>query len=239
MPRPEIEFATPEEELNYGIKVLMEAGFTPRQIERIRDEVGNAPGKTPYTKELIGFRRHMTAELLAANLSNRQIANILKLSKETVNADRHEIRNIYTQEILKTADVHRARLLKEQMELKDTAMQGFEASKRKKITTVKDGGHDDNGGAMVRIEESAGDPSFLTVAKNSLTEQARLLGLHEFQKTETGEKTYKQFLSELSHTLSKEKELIRAHRDRKNAVDITTADQDEEERLMLPAETED
>ena len=111
MARPEITFQDPEEELQYGVKVLMDAGFTPRQIERIRDEVGVGPGKIPYDKELVGQRRYMVQELLAAKLSNKQIASVLKLSKETVNADRNFNRQLWTQEILKSQDVHRARLL--------------------------------------------------------------------------------------------------------------------------------
>ena len=114
MPSPDINFASPEAELKYGVKTLLEAGFTAKQIDRIRHEVGVGADKTPYSKELTGQRRHMTSELLAANMSNSQIARVLQLSKETVNADRKHIRQLYTEEILKSADVHRARLLRVQ-----------------------------------------------------------------------------------------------------------------------------
>ena len=52
------------------------------------------------SKDLLGMRRYMVQELLAAKLSNRQIANVLQLSKETVNADRNHNRNLYTEKLL-------------------------------------------------------------------------------------------------------------------------------------------
>ena len=194
MPKPDLEFATPDEELNYGVRTLMEAGFTPKQIDQVRNELGIGPGKIPYGKESVGRRRHMTAELLAASLSNRQIANVLNLSKETVNADRNEIRKLYTEEILKSADVHRARLLKEQMELKNLAMESFQSSKsRRVVTTSESAGEGDGAGesSIVRVETIAGDPSFLNVAKNCLVEQAKLLGLNALQPKQEDKKDYK------------------------------------------------
>ena len=38
MAKPDIEFATPDEELNYGVRTLLEAGFTAKQIDQIRNE---------------------------------------------------------------------------------------------------------------------------------------------------------------------------------------------------------
>jgi len=204
MPKPDLEFATPDEELNYGVRTLMEAGFTPKQIDQVRNELGIGPGKIPYGKESVGRRRHMTAELLAASLSNRQIANVLNLSKETVNADRNEIRKLYTEEILKSADVHRARLLKEQMELKNLAMESFQSSKsRRVVTTSESAGEGDGAGesSIVRVETIAGDPSFLNVAKNCLVEQAKLLGLNALQPKQDDKKDYKSFLDDLAKTV--------------------------------------
>lgn len=204
MPKPDLEFATPDEELNYGVRTLMEAGFTPKQIDQVRNELGIGPGKIPYGKESTGRRRHMTAELLAASLSNRQIANVLNLSKETVNADRNEIRKLYTEEILKSADVHRARLLKEQMELKNLAMESFQSSKsRRVVTTSESAGEGDGAGesSIVRVETIAGDPSFLNVAKNCLVEQAKLLGLNALQPKQDDKKDYKSFLDDLAKTV--------------------------------------
>ena len=204
MPKPDLEFATPDEELNYGVRTLMEAGFTPKQIDQIRNEAGVGPGKIPYSKESTGRRRHMTAELLAASLSNRQIANVLNLSKETVNADRNEIRKLYTEEILKSADVHRARLLKEQMELKNLAMESFQSSKSRRVVTTSEGaGEGDGAGesSIVRVETIAGDPSFLNVAKNCLVEQAKLLGLNALQPKQDDKKDYKSFLDDLAKTV--------------------------------------
>ena len=204
MAKPDIEFTTPDEELNYGVRTLMEAGFTPKQIDQVRNELGIGPGKIPYGKESTGRRRHMTAELLAASLSNRQIANVLNLSKETVNADRNEIRKLYTEEILKSADVHRARLLKEQMELKNLAMESFQSSKsRRVVTTSESAGEGDGAGesSIVRVETIAGDPSFLNVAKNCLVEQAKLLGLNALQPKQDDKKDYKSFLDDLAKTV--------------------------------------
>lgn len=223
MARPEITFQDPEEELQYGVKVLMDAGFTPRQIERIRDEVGVGPGKIPYDKELVGQRRYMVQELLAAKLSNKQIASVLKLSKETVNADRNFNRQLWTQEILKSQDVHRARLLQEQMELKEIAMRSFDKSKRRKRTTISDGGEDEQGKMMTTIDELAGDSSFLTVAKGCLEQQAKVLGLFDIKPQQEEKKSYKGFLDDLAKTINdvKEKE------ENSKAIDTTASSGEE------------
>jgi Trp operon repressor len=209
MAKPEISFPSSEEELNYGVKTLLEAGFSIKQIDRIRNEVGVGPGKIPYNKETVGHRRHMTAELLAASLSNRQIANVLNLSKETVSTDRNEIRKLYTEEILKSADVHRARLLKEQMELKNIAMSSFQESRIKRIVTTSSSREADKESSkeaaeessIVRTETIAGDSSFLNVAKNCLVEQAKLLGLHGLHPQPEDKKDYKTFLDDLAKTV--------------------------------------
>ena len=221
MPRPEIEFATPEEEEAYARKALAKAGVPISQYEAIRDYKSKGGGGGIYTKEMLGVRRWMVQELLAAKMSNRQIANVLKLSKETVNGDRHFNRDLYTQEILKNQDTHRARLLKEQMELKDLALRSFENSKRKKVVTIMDGG-DDGGKEMVKIEESAGDASFLNVAKNSLVEQAKLLGLNEIKQVENQDTSYRKFLKDLSSTIEKEKEAKATEERRSNSLPVST-----------------
>jgi len=205
MPRPEIEFSTPEEEEAYARKALIKAGISETQYEAIRQFKTDQKAGQVYNKETTGMRRWMVQELLAASMSNRQIANVLQLSKETVSADRKFNRSLYTQEILKNQDTHRARLLKEQMELKDLALDSFEKSKRKKTITIMDG-DGDGGKEMVKIEESAGDPSFLNVAKNSLVEQAKLLGLNEIKQVESQDTSYRKFLKDLSTTIEKEKE---------------------------------
>lgn len=220
MAKPDIEFSDPQEELKYGVKVLIEAGLSPNEIDKVREKCQNGVN---MSKDLIGLRRYMVQELLAAKLSNRQIANVLQLSKETVNADRHHNRALYTEKILASADVHRARLLKEQMELKDKAMEAFEDSKRKKSTTLQDG-DDGRGGTIVKIEESAGDPGFLNVAKNALVEQAKLLGLHEIRREENQDKSYRQFLQDLSKTIDKEKEMKSAAELRENAIPASASE---------------
>ena len=77
MPSPQINFPDDQAELRYGLRVLVDAGLTPEQIDKMRDKVGNGPGKVPYNKETIGLRRFMVQELLAANLSNSQIARVM------------------------------------------------------------------------------------------------------------------------------------------------------------------
>lgn len=220
MPRPDIEFKDSEQELAYGTKVLLEAGLSPEDIEKIRAKC--KPG-IALSKDMLGLRRYMVQELLAARMSNRQIANVLKLSKETVNADRNHNRELYTEKLLASADVHRARLLKEQMDLKEEAMKGFEESKRKKTTTIQDGDADKSS-TVIRIEESAGDHGFLNVAKNSLVEQAKLLGLHELKREENQDKSYRQFLQDLSKTIDKEKELKKAEDLRDGAFPVQAED---------------
>lgn len=225
MARPDLELSDSQEELKYGVKVLLDAGLAPEDIEKIRKK--NKPG-VGLAKNLIGMRRYMVQELLAAKLSNRQIANVLQLSKETVHADRNHNRNLYTEKLLASADVHRARLLKEQMDLKEQALENFEHSKRKKITTVQDS-DDGKGGTIIRVEESAGDHGFLNVAKNSLVEQAKLLGLHELKREENQDKSYRQFLQDLSTTIDKEKELKKADEIRDGAISIDFGDDGNEE----------
>jgi hypothetical protein len=219
MPRPEIEFDSPEEEEAYARKALLKAGVPETQYDAIREHKssGGTHGVGVYTKDMLGLRRWMVQELLAASMSNRQIANVLKLSKETVNGDRHFNRALYTQEILKNQDTHRARLLKEQMDLKELALDSFEKSKRKKTITIMDGG-DDGGKEIVKMEESAGDASFLNVAKNSLVEQAKLLGLNEVKPAESQDTSYRTFLKDLSSTIEKEKEAKATEERRENAL---------------------
>lgn len=200
MAQPEIKFSSPEEQLKYGTKVLMEAGFSPQQIEHIRDRVGAGPNKIPYNKELVGMRRYMVQELLAANLSNRQIAEVLKLSKETINADRHHNRNLWTAQILQSQDAWRARLIKEQQELKEQALEGFLNSKRKVVTTTK------GGDSIVRVEESAGESGFLGVARSCLEQQAKLIGLFDVKPQAEEKNGYKAFLDNLSKEVKKIKE---------------------------------
>ena len=195
MPSPQINFPDEKAELRYGLKVLVEAGLTPEQIDKMREKVGNGPGKIPYNKETTGLRRFMVQELLAANLSNSQIARVMQLSKETVNSDRQQNRSLWTESILKSQDVHRARILNEAMELKEQALMNFEASKKRKMTTMSDKGD------TVTITESAGESSFLTVARNCLEQQAKVLGLYDIKPEVEEKKSYKGFLDDLAKTI--------------------------------------
>lgn len=219
MARPEISFESPEEEIEYAVDALKKAGITEHQFETIRDlKVNGGTGAAAYSKDMLGLRRWMVQELLAASMSNRQIANVLKLSKETVNGDRKFNRLLYTQEILQNQDTHRARLLKEQMDLKELALRGFEESKKKRVVTIEDGGNGSR--EVVRIEESAGDASFLNTAKNSLVEQAKLLGLNEIKPVETQDTSYRKFLQDLSSTIQAEKDAAQTAERRDKALPV-------------------
>ena len=219
MASPIINFPDDQSEVRHSLKVLIDSGLTIEQVEKIREKIGNGPGKIPYTKETTGLRRYMVQELLAANLSNSQISRVLKLSKETVNADRQQNRSLWTESILKSQDCHRARLLNEAMELKEQALQQFEASKKRTVTTISDRGE------MITITESAGESSFLTVAKNCLEQQAKVLGLYEIKPQSEEKKSYKNFLDDIAKTIGdvKEKE------EKAQAIDttFTVAENDE------------
>jgi hypothetical protein len=200
MPLPQISFPNDQAEVRYGLKVLVDAGITPEQVDRIREKLGNGKGKIPYNKETTGLRRFMVQELLAANLSNSQISRVLQLSKETVNSDRQQNRSLWTESILKSQDVHRARILNEAMELKEQALMNFETSKKRTVTTVSDRGE------TVTVTESAGESSFLTVARNCLEQQAKVLGLYEIKPQQEEKKSYKGFLDDLAKTIGDVKE---------------------------------
>jgi hypothetical protein len=200
MPLPIVNFPDEQAELRYGLRVLVEAGLTPEQVDKIRDKVGNGPGKIPYTKESIGLRRFMVQELLASNLSNSQISRVLKLSKETVNQDRQQNRSLWTESILKSQDCHRARILNEAMQLKEQALSQFEASKRRTVTTSTDRGE------TITVTEGAGESSFLTVARSCLEQQAKVLGLYEIKPQAEEKKSYKNFLDDLAKTIGDVKE---------------------------------
>lgn len=200
MPLPQISFPNDQAEVRYGLKVLVDAGITPEQVDRIREKLGHGKGKIPYNKETTGLRRFMVQELLAANLSNSQISRVLQLSKETVNSDRQQNRSLWTESILKSQDVHRARILNEAMELKEQALMNFETSKKRTVTTVSDRGE------TVMVTESAGESSFLTVARNCLEQQAKVLGLYDIKPQQEEKKSYKGFLDDLAKTIGDVKE---------------------------------
>ena len=240
MPLPDISFNDPEEQLQYSLKVLTQAGFTPLQIERIRNDVGVGKNKIPYDKESTGWRRFMVQELLAARMSNRQISEVLNLSKETVNADRKHNREIWTQQILKSQDTWRAQLLREQAELKDMAVQGFHASKHRRTIITKEGSDE----STIKIEETAGESSFLTVAKGCLEQQAKMLGLFDIKPQQEEKSGYKNFLDNLSSQIQKVKEAERTATDRATAIEAKAEFDDDGEpagksRPMLSAQPEE
>ncbi len=41
MPLPQISFPNDQAEVRYGLKVLVDAGITPEQVDRIREKLGN------------------------------------------------------------------------------------------------------------------------------------------------------------------------------------------------------
>jgi len=241
MPHPEIEFSSKENQLQYAVKTLVDAGFTPEQVDKIRTKVGVGPGKIPYTQEITGQRRFMVQELLSARMSNRQIAEALQLSKETVSSDRIHNRKIWSNEILKSQDSWRARLVQEQHELKELALQSFEKSKKKVVTTTKE----DSGETMVKVEQSAGESSFLTVARSCLEQQARLIGLFDIKpQMEDSKSGYKGFLDTLSKEVKKITEAEKNADSRSGAIETKAEFNEDGEpignsRPLLPAEDDE
>ena len=202
--------------LKFTFRTLVNAGMTVQQIEQLRLKSGE-PGYI-FTKEGIGQRRFATSELLAAGLSNKQIADALRLSKETVNADRQHIRQVYTESILQNADNWRAKLIQEQGQIKDLALQSFEKSKGKTVVRVQER----HGETITTTEQQngAGDPAFLNVAKACLEQQAKILGLFDKQKSsDNAEKGYKAFLESLGKEVKKISEAERNIKERTSAID--------------------
>jgi len=243
----EKKFKDEESLLRYGLDVLVDAGLSIEQVDRLRNrrELG-----VLYDNELVGLRRYATAELLAAGLSNMQIAKVFKQSKETVNADRHHIRQVYVDRIMATADQWRAKLLDEQEKLKAKALESFEHSKRKTVKRTQER----QGAVSITMEEydSAGESSFLNVAKGCMEQQAKLLGLLDNRPDKKGEEDgYKKFINNLSQGLKKIQEAEKNVDARKNSVDASASEQDEpvqfdddgqpigDARPMLPADPED
>jgi hypothetical protein len=224
--------------VKFSLEVLTKAGMTIEQVERLRNR--RATGEM-FNPETVGMRRFATAELLAANLSNDQIAKVFKQSKETVNADRQQIKQVYVDNILATADQWRARLLDEQDKLKAKALESFEASKSKTVRRVQENAN----GSTVTEEEhcSAGESSFLTVAKGCLEQQAKLLGLYESKPRSNNDDNYKSFLNTLSKEVKKINQAEANASDRAVAIDASAEAEFDDNgeptgnsRPMLPAE---
>lgn len=239
--KPNKEFKDEKHMLEFSMRTLADGGVSPSFIEEMRSRTD----KNIFTKEFIGQRRYATSMLLAAGLSNDQIAKVFQQSKETVASDREHIRRVYTDNILQNADHWRAKLLKEQDDIKKKALESFEASKKKVVRKVQDR----QGQEIISTEvhESAGESSFLTVAKGCLEQQARLLGLFDSKpQVEDDEKSYKKFLSNLSDQVKKIKDAERNATDRASAIDTEAEAEFDSEgmpignsRPMLPADPEE
>jgi transposase len=236
----EKKFDQEEDLVKYGLDVLVDAGLSIEQVDRLRNrrELG-----VLYDNEMVGLRRYATSELLAAGLSNAQIAKVFKQSKETVNADRQHIRQVYVDRIMATADQWRAKLLDEQELLKAKALESFEQSKRRTVKRIQER----QGAETVTMEEynSAGESSFLSVAKGCLEQQAKLLGLFDNRpQAENDDKSYKKFLSNLSAQVKKINEAEQNATDRAVAIDAEAEFDDQGEpvgrsRPMLPADDQE
>jgi hypothetical protein len=237
----EKKFENDESLLRYGLDVLVDAGLSIEQVDRLRNrrELG-----VLYDNELVGLRRYATAELLAAGLSNMQIAKVFKQSKETVNADRKHIRQVYVDRIMATADQWRAKLLDEQEKLKAKALESFEHSKRRTVKRTQER----QGAVSVTMEEydSAGEATFLNVAKGCMEQQAKLLGLFDNRPDNKDEENgYKKFISNLSQGLKKIQEAEKNAEDRKGSIDTDPIEFDDNgepignARPMLPADDEE
>lgn len=241
--RPEHTFDSEESLLKKAYKTLIDAGMTMEQVQNLRERA-NDPGFV-FNKEVVGLRRFATSELLAAGLSNAQIAKVFKASKQTVAADREHIRRVYTESILQNADNWRAKLLDEQAEIKHKAMESFEASKQRVVRRTQ---LRNNGDEIITTEEMAmaGDPSFLNVAKGCLEQQAKLLGLFDKRPEQSADQGYKNFLQNLSKEVKKINEAERNIEARQGAVDAEAeAEFDEtgepigDSRPLLPAVDEE
>lgn len=237
--RPKYKFEDEKELLQYSLKTLIAAGMTVEQVENLRLR-STDPGYI-FSKEVVGARRFATSELLAAGLSNAQIAKVFQSSKETVSSDREHIRQVYTASILQNADNWRAKLLKEQDDLKTLALEAFNSSKRKVIRRVQER----HGEEIVTTEEYAlaGESSFLTVAKGCLEQQAKLVGLFDKRVEQSADQGYKSFLQNLSKEVKRINEAERNVEARQGAVDAEAADAEFDEtgepvgdsRPLLPA----
>lgn len=199
---------------NAAESVLMEEGFSADEIDEIKQLPARNSRKN-YGPQAIQKRRLMVNKLAAASFSNSDIAEVLKISKETVNKDREAARAIYTQRILETHDLHRARLLKESMELKELALLSFAESRTK--TTVTESAN----GPVETTVNSAGDPGFLNVAKNCLVEQFKIVGLDKAVPVTKDEKTYNEFLKDLSETLAKASGESKELNEKEKAIEAT------------------
>lgn len=224
-------------------KVLMANGFSEEEIQEIHD-LPSRQNRRNYGPLNIHKRRLMVNQLVAASFSNEQISQVLQMSKETVNSDREYARNLYTRNILQTADMHRARLLEEAIDLKNQALEAFQQSKRKVTRTVKEGGDGEgNGGEqIVTIQESAGDVGFLNVAKNLIAEQAKIVGLNNLPAAAKEEKSYHDFLRDLSATLAKADADADEQRAKELAIEIEFAEAENvgpEGTQLLPSTIDD
>ena len=233
-----VPFKSDEDLVEHCVKLLVKNGMTPEQIDTLRNKTYDM-----YSKEIIGQRRYATSMLLAANLSNEQIAKVFKLSKETVASDREHLRKVYSESILQNADHWRAKLLKEQEEIKAKAMKGFEASKQKIVRKIQERNGDEI--ITTEVHETAGESSFLTVAKGCLEQQAKILGLFDKKpEIKDDDKSYKKFLSNLSSEVRKIREAEKNAGDRASAIDAEATFDDNgnfdgDSRPMLPANPED
>lgn len=190
-----------DERYEEAVATLRRNGFSQNEIDEIR-KLPTRESRRNYGPLSIHKRRLMVNQLVAASFSNEEVANTLRCSKETVNRDREYARNLYTQNIVQTVDLQRARLLQESIDLKNQALAAFQESKVKRKTTTKSMANGDVE-ESVTIEESAGDVGFLNVAKNLIAEQAKIVGIHNMPAGGEKEKTYHDFLKDLSETLAK------------------------------------
>ena len=76
----------------------------------------------------------------------------------------------------------------------------FEQSKIKRTTVISAKGE------TVTVVDSAGESSFLSVARSCLEQQAKVLGLYDIKAQTEEKKSYKGFLDDLAKTISDVKE---------------------------------
>lgn len=200
--------------LRQAKEILAEDNINEADIDNVR-QLPLRSNRKNYGKEAIFKRRFMVNRLSAAGFSNLEISNALRMSKETVNKDREYARNLYTQKILESQDLHRARLLEEAMLLKNKAIVAFENSKTKRTVVSSN-----DGKQTITEVTSAGDPGFLNVAKNLIAEQFKIVGLDKAPQAKEESKSYHDFLQDIAKAVEKREQQSDEIEEKEKAIEV-------------------
>lgn len=119
--------------------------------------------------------------LLLQGASSEDISRELGLSIKTVRQDLMHLNQMWVRQINEDSEQFRAVILSKLMKLEALALEGFAESKEKTVTdhtTHPDGGVS----RSVKSFHTAGDSSFLNVAKDCIKQQVAVLGLDGVEK---------------------------------------------------------